>query len=95
MMMLRAAASNGETMLLHWFEKGARINTKAYLKVLQNVVKPWTEQTFPNGSYAWQVTRARRCRSGARRIWRSSSPGRCGDLQAQIALCSTMPIRAK
>ncbi len=38
----------------YWFPQGLKINRKGYVNVLQTVVKPWLDATYPNGRYMWQ-----------------------------------------
>ena len=34
-----------------WFPKGLRVSAKEYLEVMEEVVKPWVDATYPAGSY--------------------------------------------
>ena len=38
----------------YWFPKGLKINSKMYLEVMEDVVKPWIEANYPEGNYVWQ-----------------------------------------
>lgn len=53
-MMLGIIASDGQKMPPFWFPKGLRVGTKEYLKVMQTVVKPWLDKTYPDSNYCWQ-----------------------------------------
>lgn len=53
-MMLGVVASDGEKMPPHWFPKGLKIGAKEYIEVMQMVVKPWLDVTYPNGGYVFQ-----------------------------------------
>ncbi|QQP40983.1 Putative transposable element [Caligus rogercresseyi] len=41
-----------------WFPKGLKIGAKEYLEVMQNVVKPWLDATYPEGNYVFQQDNA-------------------------------------
>jgi len=49
-MMLGVVASDGKRMPPNWFPKGLRLDTKEYLKVMENVVKPWI-----NANSLWKL----------------------------------------
>uniref|UniRef100_A0A0K2TRS0 Uncharacterized protein n=1 Tax=Lepeophtheirus salmonis TaxID=72036 RepID=A0A0K2TRS0_LEPSM len=53
-MMLDVVASDGKAMPLFWVPKDIKINTKEYLKVMNEVVKSWLDQTYPQGGYVGQ-----------------------------------------
>lgn len=53
-MMLGVVGSDGARMPPYWFPKGLRVGSKEYLEVLQTVVKPWLDATYPEGNYVWQ-----------------------------------------
>ncbi|QQP55180.1 Transposable element tcb2 transposase, partial [Caligus rogercresseyi] len=53
-MMLGVVSSDGNRMPPFWFPKGLKIGAKEYLEVMQNVVKPWLDATYPEGNYVFQ-----------------------------------------
>ena len=68
-MMLGVVASDGNRMPPHWFDKGLKINTEAYLNVMESVVKPWIDATYPDGGYVWQQDSAPSHRSRTVQDW--------------------------
>ena len=68
-MMLGAVASDGKKMPPHWFPKGLRIDTTAYLEVMKDVVKPWIEANYPEGDYVWQQDSAPAHKSKKTQKW--------------------------
>ena len=53
-MMLGVVGSDGQKMPPYFFEKGLKINTKVYLKVMKKVVFPWIKQTYPEDNTIYQ-----------------------------------------
>ncbi|XP_059094623.1 uncharacterized protein LOC131889516 [Tigriopus californicus] len=53
-MMLGVVSSDGKRMPPYWFPKGLRVGAKEYLEVMQEVVKPWLDATYPDNNYIWQ-----------------------------------------
>ena len=68
-MMLGVVASDGKRMPPHWFEKGLRLGTKAYLEVMKNMVKPWTDENYPDCEYEWQQDSAPAHKSKVTQAW--------------------------
>ena len=68
-MMLGVVASDGKRMPPYWFPKGLRINTKMYLEVMEDVVKPWIEANYPEGNYVWQQDSSPAHKSKATQKW--------------------------
>ena len=52
-----------------WFTKGLRVGTKEYLEVMEEVVKPWVDATYPAGNYCWQQDRAPGHKAKATQKW--------------------------
>ena len=53
-MVLGVVSSLGHVMPPHFFEKGKSVNKDTYLKVLQEVVKPWIEEVASGRPYVFQ-----------------------------------------
>ncbi len=68
-MMLGVVASDGKRMDPYWFEKGIRINTTVYLKVMQDVVKLWLDLNYPQGGYVFQQDSAPSHKSKVTQKW--------------------------
>jgi hypothetical protein len=47
-------SNKGDVMPPHIFEAGLRVDTKIYLDVLTNVVKPWMDEVAAGRPYIWQ-----------------------------------------
>ena len=45
-MVFGAVASNGKVMPMHFIEMGCKVNTVEYLKVLKEVLIPWTKKNY-------------------------------------------------
>jgi len=57
-MMLGVVTSDGKAMPPYWFPQGLRAGAKEYLDVMEKVVKPWLDATYPSGNYCWQQNSA-------------------------------------
>ena len=53
-MVLGVVGSDGKKMPPYFFKEGLKINTKVYKWVMVHVVKPWLDETYPDGNYVWQ-----------------------------------------
>ncbi len=53
-MVLGVVSNEGDVMPPHFFEKGLKINTEEYLKVLKDVVKPWMDGVAAGRHYVFQ-----------------------------------------
>lgn len=53
-MVLGVVSSLGHVIPPHFFVKGETVNAKTYLKVLQEVVKPWIEEVAGGRPYVFQ-----------------------------------------
>ncbi len=53
-MVLGVVSNQGDVMPPHIFPKGLRVNTEEYLKVMQDVVKPWMDQVAAGRHYVFQ-----------------------------------------
>ncbi|QQP52246.1 Transposable element tcb2 transposase, partial [Caligus rogercresseyi] len=53
-MVLGVISNKGDVMPPHVFEAGLRVNSKVYLDVLKNIVKPWMDQVAGDRPYLWQ-----------------------------------------
>ncbi len=53
-MVLGVVSNKGDVMPPHIFEAGLRVNTKIYLDVLTNVVKPWMDEVAAGRPYIGQ-----------------------------------------
>ena len=38
----------------YWFPKGLRMGATEYITVMEDIVKPWLDATYPEGNYVWQ-----------------------------------------
>ncbi|QQP53588.1 Transposable element tcb2 transposase [Caligus rogercresseyi] len=73
----RGDQQQGRRHAPHVFEAGLRVNSKVYLDVLKNIVKPWMDQVAGDRPYLWQqdgapAHTAKKCRIGE--VWPPSSP---------------------
>ena len=53
-MVLRVVSSEEDVMLPHFFQKGLRVNTAEYIKVLRDIVKPWMDTITDGRPYVFQ-----------------------------------------
>ncbi len=53
-MVLGVISNKGDVMPPHIFAKGLKINTDEYLKVMEDVVKPWMDQVAAGCRYVFQ-----------------------------------------
>jgi hypothetical protein len=53
-MVLGVVSNEGDVMPPHIFAKGLKINTDEYLKVMEDVVKPWMDQVATGRHYIFQ-----------------------------------------
>ena len=53
-MSLGIVCSDSKVMPLYWFPKGLRMGATDYLKVMEEVMKPWLNENYPGGNYVWQ-----------------------------------------
>jgi hypothetical protein len=53
-MVLGVVSNEGDVMPPHFFEKGLKINAQEYLKVMQDVVKPWMDTVANGRHYVFQ-----------------------------------------
>jgi hypothetical protein len=54
MMVLGVVSNESEVMPAHFFPKGLKINTDEYIKVLEEVVKPWMDKVAGGRPYVFQ-----------------------------------------
>ncbi len=52
--MLGVVGSDGKAMPPYWFPSGLKVGTKVYLDVMENVMKPWLDETYPKDNCMWQ-----------------------------------------
>ncbi|QQP49551.1 Uncharacterized protein FKW44_010260, partial [Caligus rogercresseyi] len=94
-MMLGVVSLDGNRMPPFWFPKGLKIGAKEYLEVMQHVVKPWLDATYPEGNYVFQQDsapghKAKITHKWCEETWQHSGHGPCGHHQARIAIHLTM-----
>jgi hypothetical protein len=53
-MVLGIVSNEGDVMPPHFFPKGLKVNTDEYIKVLEEVVKPWMDQVAGGRPYVFQ-----------------------------------------